>query len=53
MSKYRVRLEYRTVITETVEAESEEEAIKIAESEVSVTQIGLEASSYSADATEI
>lgn len=52
LKQYRVRLEYRTVIHENVEATSEEEAIQIAESYVTSNQIGLESSSYSADAEE-
>lgn len=49
---YKVRLEWRTVIHDTVEAESEEEAIKDVEGWYSSNDIGLHAEGYSADAEE-
>jgi hypothetical protein len=51
--KWRVRLEYRTVLRLEVETHSEESAIAEAESQINGNLIACEAQSYSADAEEI
>jgi len=53
LKQYRVRLEYHTTLTETVEAKTEEEAVKLAEEGVDSNRIGLESIAYSADAEEL